>query len=181
MKILALDPAKGCTGWAVLEDDGSPDGAILGAGTIKVATDGRSAHVWLGDLAREVLALHAKERTEYVAIETPSESSGGSRSRYANRAATSMPVYGMAVGCVIAAVNTIEWEGLKAVVCVPVDHWARYLKTGGKHKPERVRVAAMLYGREVREFGTKSDAGNVADAVILARWVLLNKVRRFNG
>lgn len=29
MKILAFDPANGCTGWAVLEDNGAPDGVLL--------------------------------------------------------------------------------------------------------------------------------------------------------
>lgn len=178
MSILAFDPSKTCTGWAVLEDDGTPDGRLVEAGTIKHdSAHGCSPHMWIGDIQREVVGLHARVRSPVVAIETPAET-GKAWGGYRNRSVLSIPVYGMAVGAVVAAINTIEWDGLKAVICVPVDEWAGRMPTGGDHKPHRVRMAAMLYEREQESFGTKTDAGNIADAVLLARWVLLNKVRR---
>lgn len=175
MSILAFDPSKTCTGWAVLQDDGSPDGELVEAGTIKPAEKpGQSPSIWIADVHHQVCKLMHRICPSHVAVEFPfCRPRGGPKSK---RSDLTLPTYGMGVCAVVCGVNA--WFEPGKVECVPVDTWARGMPKDDEYKTWRVRMAAQYYNRQPEEFGPKTIAGNVADAVLLARWVLLNKVRR---
>jgi Holliday junction resolvasome RuvABC endonuclease subunit len=173
-KILAFDPSKECTGYALIED-GPGDGVLKLVGDIQ-HTEKEKGQVgsWFPKLMREVGEVITRHTPDVVAVELPAASRkpwGG----YKGRSALSMPVYGMAVGGVLSGVYA---KFAFDPILVPVDVWAAHIAKGNEQKIGRVRAAAYAFQVDECAFGPKSIAGNMADAALLARWVLLNKVRR---
>lgn len=171
--VLALDPSLSCTGWAVVCVKGPAGlGKLVEAGRITPDHSGPDAAI---ELHAEVRDLIAARSSDVVIVETPAAGrrapGGGS---FDKRSVVTLPSYGMAVGVCLAA--ALEWAPrLKHhVMHVPADEWCRGLPStrGDKNKSGRVRLAASLYGRDVSAFGAPSTAGNVADAVLLARWAM---------
>lgn len=170
MKILSLDPATGETGWAVLTDDGSPDGRLDDYGLIRGA-DGELEHV-MRELYCSALALIASHLPDVAAVELPfAQKRPGGQAR---RSVVHLPTYGMAVGVCLAAC----YAHTRSVYGVPNDEWGRRFPVGkDQYKTARVLAVEGLYGLERGKMGAMSVAGNVADAVLLARYVLLRHVR----
>jgi hypothetical protein len=172
LKILSFDPSMSATGWALLVDDGTPDGRLEGAGRITDSGGCVLERAW--KLYSEVAALIGEQlqplsATSRIIVEVPfNKARGGPKSR---RSAMTLPTYGMAVGAVACAAKASGWE----VTSVPAADWSRGLPGVMKdpYKTRRVMYAASIYGRKPREFGAKTTAGDVADAVLLARWSML--------
>ena len=172
MRILAFDPSKECTGYALIEDEG--EGRLVLVGDIRLkAKDKPLVGSWFPFLMREVGEVLQKHTPDVVAVELPA-ARNRPWSTYDKQAVIHIPTYGMAVGAVLATVYAMR----HSPVLVPVDQWSQGLARGGEHKEGRVRDAAYVFKVEESSFGPKSIAGNMADAALLARWVLLNKVRR---
>lgn len=173
MRVLALDPAIGCTGYAVVEDVAGP--LRLDAGVIRPSGDGWRRCASLG--------LHVTKLLEdvvpnVVLVETPfAHARGGPK---ATRSAMTLPMYGGAVGAAVVVVDQWQVRGDIAGVprryeLFPVDTWSRGIPGATKrdpHKTGRVNLAARIYGLKAEEFGPVSIAGNVADAALMAWWWL---------
>lgn len=191
MLILAFDPSQDCTGYALLRDDDSDDGELLEAGQIrckKEATKTREAdpiQVVTGNIFLEVLALRDQHRPNIMAIEMPADT-GRPFGGFKGRSMMSGPPFGMAVGAAVsAAVLPVDGRGVKVtpprLMGFPSDGWAMNLGRRwrlrstkvDKYKEDRVHLAARLYKRDPGAFGAKTTAGNVADAVLLARHCLM--------
>lgn len=167
--IFALDPALGTTGFAVLTADAS---AIAECGKIKPDGDGdayeRAASI--ADLVLIELRKH-RERLSVVVIEAPQEIARGLAGK---RSAATAPNYGIAVGVVTYAVDREirTWPEPPELLRPSATEWTRGFPgtRGDTHKERRVRAAEYRFGLEPGAFGCKTDAGNVADAVLLGCW-----------
>lgn len=168
MKILGLDPALNLTGWATLIDNG-PDGLLDDYGLIH-GSEEKGLDPRGRELVGQVQSLIKGVAPDLVVVELPADGSQGSGG-YGGRAAMSGPPYGFAVGCVFAAALAMGVE----VRGVSVSRWAKGLPKGDDHKSGRVRAAQYLYGLPEGKLGAKTTAGNIADAILLARWVLIHK------
>lgn len=176
MRILAFDPSKECTGFALVEGDGTADPRLVTAGKITFSdTQKKDVLAWTSGLFAEVLGVIKQDQPDRVVVELPA-SKNKPWSKIDKQAPLHIPTYGIAVGCVLLAVMH-EMPTRDRIDTVPVDLWSRGIARGGEHKEGRVRAAAYAFGVEVSWFGCKTDAGNLADAALLARWVYLNKAR----
>lgn len=180
MKALALDPSMGCTGWAVLEEAvNNENGQIIAAGTIAPnlePSEGGGRRTL--DLYRQFYALIHQHDPGMVVIEEPAQFGAWGPAQKAG-----LPLYGMAVGAAVCAAAECSTDfGDFEIVFYQPHVWSKGLPVNKKgtdpHKNGRVRLAATLYGRSPESFGTKTKAGNVADAVLLARYAL--RMRRLN-
>lgn len=172
--ILALDPSSTCTGWAVLRDDGSPDGAIVQAGII------RSRRPDIVERLREIGgSIHELARffdgVEVLAIERPETANiGQARQGYGRRGHSDMAHYGAAWWAVTHAA-TETFPGAHCYMPTPLE-WVTDSRIpsskGDDHKTKRVEWACKVWGLEPGRLGCKTNAGNVADALFLARWAM---------
>lgn len=185
MKLLAFDPSMTCVGWAVLErEPGGPDhGRLLDAGTIRADSIDTSDVIARTQLiGREAKALVDDEEPSIVAVELPSKfvpSQGRGMQR------RGQPTYGMAVGAVIDAVSIpFNFKHRRPmtpprVIGWPPDVWTRSLPRGAQatkddqYKTARVEHAARMFNRRPEDFGPKTLAGDVADAVLIGRYAML--------
>lgn len=186
MRLLSLDPSMSCTGWAVLEGEPGTDGAVIEAGVIKPDGDERMGiRRALYTEARQLM-MRACGVGSCIAVETPAERRtawGGFR----NRGAMDGPQYGAAVGVVLGAAWSVQDSpAVVSVIGVPVDTWAAGIPKGKRvnragvlvpddNKGQRVAMVKYVYGLDIG--GSKADAGGVADAILMARWVLMNRMR----
>lgn len=179
MIIHAVDPSLTCTGYAVINDDGSENGILIDAGT-HIPHKGTLAERAL-ELGADIFDGFRSLRADVCVVELPfAKTRGGPK---ATRSAMLLPNYGIAVGMALSAAgrwvaDSASVSGLmtsRRVVAVPADEWSRGVPGTMRDplKTKRVAMAAYLYNRPVSDFGTKSNAGNVADAVLLARWAML--------
>jgi hypothetical protein len=163
--ILAFDPSLTCTGWAVLHEDG-PDGKLIAHGVIRVPDKGS---VWerCRAVCADTAALVAEWKPSRVVVETPQTYSIGMGGK---RSAATLPSYGMVVGALLATATLTA--GAWTIRDVSASEWSRGVPgtKGDTHKKARVQYAASVYGLDPSSFGAVSVAGNVADAVLLARW-----------
>lgn len=178
MKILSLDPAMGVTGWALLTDDASPDGKPEDFGLIRNA-EGGDILERVRQFRDELLTLMEKSVPDLIVVETPfARARGGQKVK---RSALSLPTYGIAVGTALCAAvghqSTRHLHGPRPVkvISVPVDTWSIGIRSGGEYKENRVQFATWLYKLREGIFGAKTTAGNVADALLMARWALATR------
>ncbi len=168
MTILAFDPSTTCTGWAVLGDAGD-DGKFLGAGMIRpdkfdTLTDR------LLDMAEAVRERVRVAGADVVVVETPAATGRARAAQGFKGTPLTIPIYGAAVGAAIVACGSTG-KGVK--VCgVASDEWTKHRVPTGRdpHKAMRVEYVKRLYG--IEDLGPRSLAGNVADAILIARWRL---------
>lgn len=185
MKLIAFDPSMTCVGWAILtrEPGGHDAGELVDAGTIRADSLEASeviARVQL--IGREAKALVDDEEPSIVAVELPSTfvpSQGRGMQR------RGQPTYGMAVGAVIDAVSVpFNFKQRRPitppqVIGWPPDVWTRALPSGvrstkdDQYKTARVEHAARMFNRRPEDFGPKTRAGDVADAVLIGRYAML--------
>lgn len=171
--VVGIDPSCACTGWAVLDaSSGSMMGTLRekgshkpGEGTLaervaETATDVR-AHL-LG--LRDLLAL--------VVVEFPAKSERSPSAEFGRRSILTLPNYGICVGAVYEACR----QSCDCPILTPAsDEWTGGdipSTVGDDYKIGRVRYASSLYGLADGALGPKTYAGNVADAILLARWGL---------
>lgn len=177
IRVIAFDPSIRCTGYAVLEETGSPThptfGRFVEAGTIKPKGTGVAER--LLDLGNSVSQLleESQPQAQVVVVEMPADQAIPEGKRRFKGSALSIPVYGAAVGVVLLAAR---YGAPSAELMDPSStDW-----TGGdvpssrddEHKVARVRYAETLWRLKAGALGSKTDAGNVADALFLARWGL---------
>jgi len=169
MKVLGIDPSMGGTGIALLEGEPGTDGKIIEA--IRHTPEGDGVGPKASALASFVVSYIREKLPDMIVIETPFEGArGGAHSK---RSAITLPTYGMAVGAVCAAVQFCRIpKHACGVLCVAADQWCKITTRQDPYKQGRVRYAAHIYGMQPEDFGPKSKAGDVADAVLLARFGL---------
>ena len=180
--ILALDPSTSCTGYAVLTDAG----AVVWEQTGTIRPKGEDLPEKLLDLARDVAGLFKTFRMgddSTIVIERPQTAGGPNRGTYGKQSPMSIAAYGAAFGAVYTMVcryadpmqiltpTPMEWVGRG---CIPSSQ-------GDPHKEKRVRWVEQIYGLPHGHLGCKSKAGNVADAILLARWGLTARQYRKIG
>lgn len=173
--IFALDPSLSCSGFAVLAADGS---AIDVYGKIKPDSKG-DAYERAADIASLCLLELRKYRGQLTAvvIEAPRTNSRGLGGK---RSAASLPNYGICIGVVTYAVEREigTWSPAPALLRPSASDWTRGVTgtKGDTHKERRVRAAEEKFGLSEGAFGCKTDAGNIADAILLGCWAA-GKVR----
>ena len=168
--ILSLDPSSECTGYAML----GADRGIIESGTIRPDARDKTPAARVLTIGREVGALVKRLSPGVVVVETPfATPRGGPKAR---RSAMTLPTYGMAVGAALAAVDgwRLTHDPAPVLVTVPADAWSRGLAgtRDDEHKVKRVQAVVYLYGIAPEALGPKTLAGNVADAILMARWAL---------
>ena len=118
--------------------------------------------------------LHQRRDSELVAVvvEMPQTVTRGKKGK---RSAAHLPTYGMAVGMVLAAART---AGVRRITPSATE-WTRGLPgvDGDEYKTKRVRAVTYYYGAGWDKLLSRKQAGNVADAALLARWAL-HQIRR---
>jgi hypothetical protein len=171
--IVGIDPSLGCTGWAVLEHDGSLLGRMVEGGTIK-PSDGTLAER-AGQIADEVAQLLQPLDLARVVLEFPAKTKRPPSWTAGERSILTLPNYGLCVGAVFQA---IRWTCQDLLVTVAADEWTGGdipSSDGDEHKTKRVEYVTQLYNLKPGSLGAKTYAGNVADAVLLARWGLFRE------
>ena len=169
--ILALDPSSECTGYAML----GADRGIIESGTIRPDARDKTPVARILTIGREVGALVKRLSPGVVVVETPFATPRGGPKKV-KRSPVTLPTYGMVVGMVIGEVDVwrLTHDPAPVLVTVPSDAWSKGLGStwDDEHKTKRVRAVAYLYGIAPEALGPKTLAGNVADAILMARWAL---------
>lgn len=177
--IVAFDPSVSCTGWAVLAIDGSADGRLREKGTHR-PDDKQKLPAKIAELHRDVSGLlkelQAWSVVAMIVVEFPVASKRKPSAGFRKRSGLTLPSYGIAVGAVYGPALTFQENNKGVRIITPAaDQW-----TGGdipstendEHKTERVALVESMYDLQRGELGAPTYAGNVADAVLLARWGL---------
>lgn len=175
--VFAIDPSIKCTGYAAIRDDGVGDGQLVMKGTISPPVS-RSivdrCEFILAEIRSQIwsaIGHHSADR-DFIVIETPQTVTRGKKGQ---RSASSLPTYGMIVGCLLWGLDERLWDMRHTVSAT---EWtkrgipATYRDT---YKELRVRMVESIYGVRRGGLGAKSVAGNVADAALIARWFVLKK------
>lgn len=169
--ILSIDPSMTCTGWALFQPT---DEKIVAHGYVCppkdaelfVACDLLVSNVWARVLEHTTAADIA-----HVIIETPQTVMFNGRATKAKRNITNLPTYGVVVGAFYGRFSGMPvFEG--KVEGVSVTDWAmRFpIREGDKHKEGRTKLVELLFSLNRGALGPMSYAGNVADALLMARW-----------
>lgn len=171
MKIMGIDPSLHEAAAATLEtSDARPDLGVL-VGGWRVQVEGTNAVERAFSLVDQLYALIGKEKPDVLTIETPADAKVKWSGAYLGRSPIVAAMYGVGVGAVLLGLRPL---GIRTIYA-GVNEWTSrdVPSTGGdKHKTKRVGYAAALYGRTVESFGPKTYAGNIADAIFIARWGL---------
>lgn len=168
--ILAFDPSISSTGYAILRASGR-DGTFVAAGRIWARGKGLDIVTRIDQILTdaqavvdEVAVMNATHAS--IVIETPQTETHGK-----TRSASTLPTYGMAVGALVwGLVYPISWGR----VTVSATEWTKGAPATGndKYKVARVRFVEQLYRLKPGSLGAKTTAGDVADAVLIARWMV---------
>lgn len=173
MKVVAFDPSMVLTGAACVSQGGE---RLVSSCLIRTPDKGDAADRCQA-LFADAAEYLADEDPDYIVIETPAETGRPADSwGYSGRSPLSMPVYGMAVGVIMgAAVSHVRARPGRAIKVLnrAADAWTRGMPgtKADKNKTARVTLACTLFGLKPDALGAPSVAGNVADAILLARHV----------
>lgn len=172
MRVLAFDPSIALTGVGCVSNRGDQ---LVSRALIRTG-DGdhqaRAEELW-ADVGVELAELNP----DIVVVETPSITGRGRRHwGYEGRSVLSAPVYGLAVGIVLGQAFLYRKANPNReikVITRPADAWTKGLPgtADDEHKQGRVRLVEELFRLEAGALGAKTAAGNVADAILLARHV----------
>lgn len=182
IRVMGLDPSLTCTGWGVLEQFPSrPQGLAIAHGMIEPPgpdTDELAARLFYLSIA--VQALIKDYQPTHIAMERPEDKPRPQIARTFKRSTLTLPLYGAAVGVVLAAAfGAVDCDHI--VTPAPSDWLGPDIprpnkKDGGEHedvhKTRRARYAESVWGLKHQSLGPTSKAGNVADALLIARWAL---------
>lgn len=163
--ILSIDPSLSCTGWALVNADATKAVAFGKFNT----TESMDLHVRCRLLATNVQSAaldHCKAADiAAVLIETPQDEGNSGRGR---RSTTYLPSYGACVGYFLGHFDAQVFA--ERVHAISASKWGKGFRTGGDNKPQRVKAAAWTYQIKPEDMGKPTVAGNVADALLMARW-----------
>lgn len=172
MSVVAFDPAITHTGAACVSDDGQQ---LRMAELITIKGEGRDLQDRLRELRQDVRRFIDDNSPKVVAVEMPAAKGiHPSAQGFGKRSALHLPTYGLAVGTVLAEAERYAelypHRDIK-VLCRPSDSWTRgYPGTArDPNKTGRVRLVESLYGLAEGSLGAVTTAGNIADAILLAR------------
>ncbi|MCC6295419.1 MAG: crossover junction endodeoxyribonuclease RuvC [Pseudomonadales bacterium] len=190
VRVLGLDPSLTCTGWGVIESFPTrPQGLCIAHGFIDppgAVPDGLVERLlYLSTAVRAVIAKHGPT---HIALEKPEDKPRPAIARTFKRSTLTLPLYGVAVGVVIAAaMEAIDRD--RILTPAPSDWLSDDIprpnrKDGGDdpdfHKERRARYAESIWKLKRNALGVKSKAGNVADALFIARHTLYRAVAAAN-
>lgn len=194
IRVLGIDPSLTCTGWALLESFPTrPQGLAIAHGYIIPFGADRPMHERIGHLAE---VLHAEifkhfvgdAPLAYCAIEIPENKPRPVAKRgFSSRSVLSLPNLGIPVGaCITTALAHFGRDKTRTVA--PSDWLTGDIpRVGGSdeeeasagkdagsdpHKVYRVRYAESVWSLKRDSLGPVSRAGNVADALFIARHTL---------
>lgn len=197
LRVLGLDPSLTCTGWAVLESlPTRPQGIAVAHGYITPPGADQPMHERIAALLAEldnVFAAHLQDQTAsraglYCAIEIPENKARPAGKRgFASRSIVTLPNLGIPVGaCIGFALGRFVPDNVRTVA--PSDWLSRDIprvggvgdeeQSSGKdagsdpHKTMRVHYAESVWSLKHGSLGPPSKAGNVADALFIARHAL---------
>lgn len=180
MTHLAFDPSSTITGWAVLREGPGPEGTILDMGIIRAKSDGLARQQQLAADVREVYADAVRWAGGAgggpltIVIERPEDHAvGAGRQNFGRRGFADLATYGRAVGCVEATILALH--PLDRILSPCPSEWVGRGRgapssRGDEHKEKRVKYVEWMWKLEAGALGCKTNAGNVADAVLLAHW-----------
>lgn len=166
--ILAFDPSITCTGWARVRHDGQ-NASLLNSGVI--VPEGTKSSERLRDLYRRIQSVFSEcdpANLDAVAVEFwQTTSFGKGRERNSN----TLPLYGAAVGVAFVAALYMANAHSLPIHEVSVTDWGLKIPAGDEHKTKRVEAVRYYLGTDLRAKFTRQEAGNVADAALMAWWL----------
>lgn len=187
MIYLAIDPSISCTGYGLIQDDGTQYGRVIECGTIKPPTT-ETGSPWsrirdglLVDLSALVGSLMLTHEISVVIVETPQE---WTRGLMGKRSAATLPTYGMAVGAVLAELESIrkDMSNPFRLMETSASEWtrsapaARTISASGRRKSDPNKTARVEYVRELWPHAvlpkSKENAAGAADALLMAKWAM---------
>ena len=179
MRVLAFDPSINTTGLGVVERRGDRlvEGALIRTGDGDLETRAT-------ELRRDALENLHHFSPDLVVVELPAATGRHTAGQgFGARSALYLPNYGIAVGMVLSAAleylsrNQARPAGLSPtasrLITRAADAWTKGLPgtKNDEHKTARVRLVEQLYVLNPGALGAETVAGNVADAILLARHV----------
>lgn len=173
-RVIAFDPSIDRTGYAVLEDDGD-SGRIWEAGLITTRDHSHGRAARIDDLIAGTQEKLDHAHADAAVIEFPF--SRVFPGRGTRRSIATLPTMGLAIGAVYATARA-HWTSGKlplGVLTPGSDEWPRGTvppTKGDDAKEARVRYVEAVYRLRDGELGPKTTAGNIADAILQARWGL---------
>lgn len=177
-RILAIDPSIDETGAALLSTGGDPHRGDL-MGIWRVKPEGDTIPERLVSLKAQVMVLVMDQNPDVLVLEMPADQARGRGGQgFTQRSVMTLPTYGAAVGILVGCLS--DWRylpnsGARTVLYPSSSDWTgRDVPSSrdDKYKERRVRYVEHLYRKERGSLGPKTAAGNIADAVLIARWGL---------
>lgn len=166
--ILAIDPSLTCTGWALLRsvDD------LVEFGILRLRSDDLPSR--LIELATDIRSLvTARPDLQAIVIERPQTAGGPNRGGFAKMGAMTIAAYGAAFGAAFTTVEAARQPSTIVLTPQPSDWVGRGRipsSAGDTYKRRRVQYVEQLYPSARGNMGAKTNAGNVADAILMGRW-----------
>ena len=180
-RILAFDPSINLTAAALLlvEPKKAGPGQLGPFWTIRPNGDRLSDRV--RDLLDEASEVIEKAHADVIVVEMPADRPMGNRRGFQRRSVLDLPNYGAAVGAVLAAAHSCgpshqvapsEDRPFQLLTPSACDWTLRDVPSSAndEYKERRVRHVEALWRLKAGSLGAKTVAGNVADAMLLARW-----------
>jgi Holliday junction resolvasome RuvABC endonuclease subunit len=162
-RVIGIDPSLGCTGWAITT---GPETVVEGG---IITPEGETLMERARSITDQLLAIIKPLGRPAIVVETPAtqrKAWGGFKGQNPMSAAAYAFVVGVVVG-------RLEPYGEPLLTVAP-DEWAPRIRGAGRakdpYKTARVQYAAQLFNIKPEILGPKTVAGNVADALLLARW-----------
>jgi hypothetical protein len=167
--ILALDPSSTCIGWAVFDETG---GDAIDFGVLRPTPRKGTANEHIMSLAEQLRGLiYLKRPVKNIVI----EDCDGKVGRAVRAGAHNQDIYGKAVGfywCV-----AVGFVPAPTIHMVPVRTWTR-----GRPKAQRTYSIATRYGNGGGYDASKDPGGDVADAIGLGEWWMVeNKLKELRA
>lgn len=172
MLVLAFDPSIKTTGVGVV-DQGSDH---LVAGELIRIPDTQDLHARVQELIGDVRDTLKRYTPDVVVVELPAATGISKKFQgFKTRSSLHLPTYGIAVGVILAEAFRYADQDQRApkVITRPSDAWTKGLPgtANDPHKTARVRLVESIYRLNPGALGAETIAGNVADAILLARHV----------
>lgn len=189
IRVLGIDPSLTCTGWALLEQFPTrPQGLAIAHGIIEPAGADKPMHERIRELACLLTqAIVCNPTASHCTIEIPENKPRPAGKRgFAKRSVITLPNLGIPVGaCIALACTHFDAPNIRTVA--PSDWLTSDIpRVGGggddddehstgkdagsdPHKTYRVRYAERVWNLKRDSLGPVSKAGNVADALFIAR------------
>jgi hypothetical protein len=170
MRVLGIDPSLVYTGIGCVCNRG--DTLVEGA-LIRVEGADHGAKTW--DLWKDLGENLDRLKPDIIVVETPA-TKGRTREHwgYEKQSKLTPPVYGMAVGVAMGASYAYQARQFNREISVlnrAADVWTQRMPStkNDQEKTGRVLLVEQIFGLAPGSLGARTVAGNVADAILLAR------------